>query len=119
MCNANRFCFYFTVENGHMQHHESETKIEKEIIDSQKTRSDSAVATMAVSAARISLKAVTSNGSRPKVTAGGHPKPSKEEKERGRTENSLAVIMMVYVLIFLICHSPRLILSLHELTTIR
>lgn len=45
-------------------------------------------------------------------------KTSKEE-QRGRTENSLAAIMMGYVLVFLICHSPRLLLNLHELTTIR
>lgn len=36
-----------------------------------------------------------------------------------RTENNLAAIMMGYVLVFLICHSPRLLLNLHELTTIR
>ena len=43
---------------------------------------------------------------------------TKDEKSSNR-ETSLAFIMMVYVLVFLICHFPRLFLNLIELTTIR
>lgn len=114
-----RLYIFIADENGHLQvvQGEPDIKIEKEMSDLHNVTSDRAVATIAASAVRISVKSVSSNGS--KLTAIEHPKPSKEEKERGRTENSLAVIMMVYVLIFLICHSPRLLLNLHELTTIR
>ena len=42
-----------------------------------------------------------------------------KEKEQGNKETSLAFIMMVYVLVFLLCHSPKLLLNLHEITTIR
>jgi hypothetical protein len=34
-------------------------------------------------------------------------------------ESNLAAIMMGYVLVFLICHLPRLLLNIHELATIR
>jgi hypothetical protein len=79
------------------------------------TTNSSIVASVSASAVvKISVEKVNNEAqtSRP-------VKPSKEEKERGRTENSLAAIMMGYVLVFLICHSPRLLLNLHELTTIR
>ena len=36
-----------------------------------------------------------------------------------RMESNLAAIMMGYVLVFLICHLPRLLLNIHELATIR
>ena len=44
---------------------------------------------------------------------------AQKKEDSARSENSLAAIMMGYVLVFLICHSPRLILNLHELMTIR
>ena len=44
---------------------------------------------------------------------------AQKKEDNARSENSLAAIMMGYVLVFLICHSPRLILNLHELMTIR
>ena len=42
----------------------------------------------------------------------------KEEQMRGQ-DRSLAFIMMGYVMVFLICHSPRLLLNIYELATIR
>lgn len=38
---------------------------------------------------------------------------------RRRIESNLAAIMMGYVLVFLVCHSPRLLLNIHELAIIR
>ena len=38
---------------------------------------------------------------------------------RRRVESNLAAIMMGYVLVFLICNAPRLLLNIHELATIR
>ena len=38
---------------------------------------------------------------------------------RRRVESNLAAIMMGYVLVFLICHAPRLLLNIHELANIR
>ncbi|TRY77346.1 hypothetical protein TCAL_17433 [Tigriopus californicus] len=38
---------------------------------------------------------------------------------RRRVESNLAAIMMGYVVVFLICHSPRLLLNIHELAIIR
>ena len=58
-----------------------------------------------------------------KLTGGGGGGASKVEKQdkdsRDSKETSLAFIMMVYVLVFLICHFPRLFLNLIELYTIR
>lgn len=38
---------------------------------------------------------------------------------RRRMENNLAIIMFGYVLVFLVCHLPRLILNIYELAIIR
>ena len=38
---------------------------------------------------------------------------------RRRVESNLAAVMMVYILVFLICHLPRLMLNIHELGIIR
>ena len=42
----------------------------------------------------------------------------KEDQMRGQ-DRALAFIMMGYVMVFLICHSPRLLLNIYELATIR
>ena len=40
-------------------------------------------------------------------------------KERQKKEDHLSTIFMGYVLVFLVCHTPRLALSFYELTAIR
>ena len=40
-------------------------------------------------------------------------------KERLKKEDHLSTIFMGYVLVFLVCHTPRLVLSFYELTAIR
>ena len=40
-------------------------------------------------------------------------------KERQKKEDHLSTIFMGYVLVFLVCHTPRLVLSFYELTAIR
>ena len=46
-------------------------------------------------------------------------KQGDSNKRAGSNENGLALIMMGYVLVFFICHSPRLMLNIYELATIR
>ena len=53
-----------------------------------------------------------------KLTGGGKAEKA-EKQDKDSKETSLAFIMMVYVLVFLICHFPRLFLNLIELYTIR
>ena len=42
-----------------------------------------------------------------------------KEDRMGSQDRALAFIMMGYVMVFLICHSPRLLLNIYELVTIR
>jgi len=42
-----------------------------------------------------------------------------KEDRMGSQDRALAFIMMGYVMVFLICHSPRLLLNIYELATIR
>ena len=42
----------------------------------------------------------------------------KEDQMRGQ-DRALVFIMMGYVMVFLICHSPRLLLNIYELATVR
>ena len=44
---------------------------------------------------------------------------SKYKEEHASQDSALAFVMMGYVLVFLICHSPRLLLNIYELATIR
>ena len=39
--------------------------------------------------------------------------------KRRKMEDQLATIFMGYILVFLVCHSPRLMLNIYELATIR
>ena len=41
------------------------------------------------------------------------------KKERQKKEDHLSTIFMGYVMVFLICHTPRLVLNFYELTGIR
>ena len=43
----------------------------------------------------------------------------KNKEDVDNQDRSLAFIMMGYVMVFLICHFPRLLLNLYELATIR
>ena len=40
-------------------------------------------------------------------------------ERRRRFEDNLAAIFMGFVLVFLVCHFPRLLLNIHELVTLR
>ena len=40
-----------------------------------------------------------------------------QKNHRRRNEDHLAVVLMAIVLVFLICHSPRIILDIHDLIT--
>ena len=46
-------------------------------------------------------------------------KRQKKKDIRRKNEDSLAVVFMIIIFIFLICHSPRIILDIHELMTIK
>ena len=47
-----------------------------------------------------------------------HPLQNINERRR-RFEDNLAAIFMGFVLVFLVCHFPRLLLNIHELITLR
>ena len=49
------------------------------------------------------------------------PLPSLQNinERRRRFEDNLAAIFMGFVLVFLVCHFPRLLLNIHELITLR
>ncbi len=40
-------------------------------------------------------------------------------ESRRKKEDNLAVIFMGFIIVFLVCHLPRLLLNIHELATIR
>ena len=40
------------------------------------------------------------------------------QQARRKQEDNLAIVFMGIVLVFLICHSPRLVLSMYEMTAI-
>ena len=44
---------------------------------------------------------------------------TKNKEEKMGQDRALAFIMMGYVMVFLICHSPRLLLNIYELAAIR
>ena len=46
-------------------------------------------------------------------------KRQKKKDMRRKNEDSLAVVFMIIIFIFLICHAPRIILDIHELMTIK
>lgn len=50
-----------------------------------------------------------------------HPPPPSiaVNESRRKKEDNMAVIFMGFILVFLVCHLPRLLLNIHELATIR
>jgi hypothetical protein len=44
--------------------------------------------------------------------------PRRSNTSRRRTEDSLAVVFMAIILTFLVCHTPRILLDIHEVATI-
>ena len=47
------------------------------------------------------------------------PQPVTVNESRRKKEDNLAVIFMGFIMVFLVCHLPRLCLNIHELATIR
>ena len=40
-------------------------------------------------------------------------------ESRRKKEDNLAAVFMGFIIVFLVCHLPRLLLNIHELATIR
>ena len=48
------------------------------------------------------------------------PPPAQVTNEsRRKKEDNLAAVFMGFIIVFLVCHLPRLLLNIHELATIR
>ena len=54
----------------------------------------------------------------PKIPKQTHPTISVNESRR-KKEDNMAVIFMGFILVFLVCHLPRLLLNIHELVTLQ
>ena len=52
------------------------------------------------------------NGKKPKK-----PQPTVSNESRRNKEDNMAVIFMGFIIVFLVCHLPRLLLNIHELAT--
>jgi hypothetical protein len=55
----------------------------------------------------------------PAVGGTGAPPALTNNEQRRKKEDNMAVIFMGFILVFLICHFPRLLLNIHELATIQ
>lgn len=89
----------------------SEPKLQIELADV-----DTSISKSKQQAIAASPKTATPPGERAK-------RPKKMERSKvgggGGTEAHLALIMMGYVLVFLVCHSPRVMLNIYETANIR
>ena len=47
------------------------------------------------------------------------PPPQVTNESRRKKEDNLAAVFMGFIIVFLVCHLPRLLLNIHELATIR
>ena len=63
----------------------------------------------------------TENGGNTLTTLSPNSHVHKQKKKdiRRKNEDSLAVVFMIIILIFLVCHAPRIILDINELATIK
>ncbi|QQP42186.1 Uncharacterized protein FKW44_016772, partial [Caligus rogercresseyi] len=68
--------------------------------------------TMIMARPATATSAAAKQNSRPKATR------QHVNETRSKKEDNLAVIFMAFILVFLICHLPRLLLNIHELLTI-
>jgi len=70
----------------------------------------------------VELKPLTDQGEIVKVVQPKPPPPPSTisvNESRCKKEDNMAVIFMGFILVFLVCHLPRLLLNIHELATIR
>lgn len=72
----------------------------------------------------VELKPLTDQGEIAKAVQEPKPKPPPPStisvnESRCKKEDNMAVIFMGFILVFLVCHLPRLLLNIHELATIR
>ena len=55
----------------------------------------------------------------PPAGAGGAGGAGVTNESRRKKEDNLAAVFMGFIIVFLVCHLPRLLLNIHELATIR
>ena len=73
----------------------------------------------AVSSIAVSELQITRQSSTVQQFNRNRKKTNSIKKERQKKEDHLSTIFMGYVVVFIVCHTPRLVLSFYELTEIR
>lgn len=66
-----------------------------------------------------STKVRLSTPPQPPAGAGGAGGAGVTNESRRKKEDNLAAVFMGFIIVFLVCHLPRLLLNIHELATIR